>query len=70
MSKRETKIGDILRRARKRKKMLADEVAARCNVTRSRYYQWEASNRILNKNLPALAATLDLSIDYLRRVNG
>lgn len=49
--------------------MKADEVAALCNVTRGRYYQWEAADRILKKNIPPLARALDLSEDYLTRVN-
>lgn len=70
MAKRDIRIGEVLKRAREKKGLSADEVAALCNVSRSRVYQWEGSDFILRKNFPALSAALDLSIKYLNRVNG
>lgn len=71
MAKRENlKIGDVIKRARERKELTADEVAALCNVSRAMVYQWEGSSFILRKNFPALSAALGISIKHLNRVNG
>jgi transcriptional regulator with XRE-family HTH domain len=64
------RIGEVLKRAREKNGLKAEEVAALCNVTRGRYYQWEAAAYILPKNLPLLARALGLSEKYLERVNG
>ena len=68
MGKRE-KIGDVIRRARERKGLSADELGALCNVSRAAVYQWEAAHRIVPKNLGALSAALGLTVKYLERVN-
>lgn len=64
------KIGEAIKRARERKGLTADEVAALCNVARSSVYQWEASTYILPKNLRLLASALGLTEKYLQRING
>jgi transcriptional regulator with XRE-family HTH domain len=64
------RIGEVLKRAREKKGLRADEVAKLCEVTRGQYYQWELATHILAKNLPRLAKALDLKESYLKRVNG
>jgi transcriptional regulator with XRE-family HTH domain len=68
MAKR--RIGEVIKQAREKKGLKAEEVAARCYVTRGRYYQWEAGHYIHEKNLPYLAEVLDLKLKSLRAVNG
>jgi len=63
-------IGEILKQQREKKGLKADDVAAACYVTRSRYYQWEKASYIHIKNLPYLAEVLGLKLRYLRSVNG
>lgn len=63
-------IGEVIKRARERRGLTADEVAAKCNVARSSVYQWEASSYILPKNFKALAPVLGVTEKYLIRRNG
>ncbi len=63
-------IGEVIRKARERKKLTADEVAERCHVARSSVYQWEASTFIMPKHFWVLAPVLGLTEKYLHRVNG
>lgn len=62
-------IGIVLKDARLRKGLKADDVAAFCNVSRSRVYQWEADIYVFPKNLPALAAVLGVPIKKLKAAN-
>lgn len=63
-------ISDVIKAARTRLKLSADDVAARCNVSRSRVYQWEAQGYVFPKNLPALSAALQVPVRRLKATNG
>jgi transcriptional regulator with XRE-family HTH domain len=63
-------IGEVLKRARQRKNLTADDVAALCNVSRSRVYLWEASDFVLPKNFAILSKVLGISERRLRSLNG
>jgi transcriptional regulator with XRE-family HTH domain len=63
-------IGQVIKEARIKLKLTADEVGEACNVSRSRIYQWEAGNFVFPKNLKLLAAALRLSKKRLETVNG
>ena len=63
------KIGDVLKRAREKQELKAEEVAARCDITRGQYYQWEAADHLLKKNIKRVAKALGLSEAYLTRIN-
>lgn len=63
-------IGQMLKRAREKKGLKVDDIAAACYVTRGRYYQWEAGNYIHPKNLPYLAQVFGLKLKTLQDVNG
>lgn len=67
---KQKKIGEVIKKARVRKKLTADEVGDECNVSRSRVYQWEAAEFIMPKNLPGLARALGLSMKRLKSANG
>lgn len=58
-------IGELIKAARKRRKMKADLVGELCNVSRSRIYQWESSTFIKPKNFKALSQTLGISLKRL-----
>lgn len=62
-------IGQVIKAARVRLKLTADEVGEACNVSRSRVYQWEAEKYVFPKNLKALSATLRVSVKRLQEVN-
>jgi transcriptional regulator with XRE-family HTH domain len=62
-------IGKILKAARLRKNLNAEEVARRCNVVRSRIYGWEKGNYVFEKNIPALSKALGIPIEILERAN-
>jgi transcriptional regulator with XRE-family HTH domain len=64
------KIGEVIKRAREKKGMSADDVAAACYVARSTVFLWEASDFIMPKNLRILAPVIGLSFKYLNRING
>lgn len=70
MPRSKKSIGEVIKKARTRKKLTADAVGEECNVSRSRVYQWEAAAFIMPKNLPGLAKALGLSLLTLRRANG
>lgn len=70
MSKKGTKIGELIKRARLRKKLSAEAVAEACNVSRSRVYQWEAGDYVMPKNFAGLEQALGLSQRTLKSVNG
>lgn len=63
-------IGRLIETARKIRGLTADEVGRRCNVTRSRVYQWEKQAFILPKNLPWLARALGMPLKMLLIENG
>jgi transcriptional regulator with XRE-family HTH domain len=66
-------IGKELERARKHLSDLgvtAGRIAKRCNVSRSRLYQWERQTFILPKNLRALAMALGIPHSVLVALNG
>ena len=62
-------IGKILKEARIKKNLDATEVGRRCNVSRSRVYQWEKGRYVFEKNIPALAKTLGIPAEVLEREN-
>ncbi len=63
-------IGRLIYFGRVFQHLTADEVARRCNVTRSRVYQWEQQDFILPKNLAPLAVALGLPLRTLELANG
>lgn len=63
-------IGVVLKKARIKLGLKAEDVAARCNVSRSRVYQWEATRYVFPKNLPALSVVLHIPIGRLKAANG
>ena len=62
-------IGKVLKAARVRKNLKAEEVGKRCNVSRSRVYQWEKGRHVFEKNIPALAKVLGIPVEILEREN-
>lgn len=67
--RKKPKIGEIIKGARVRLQLKAEEVAEGCNVSRSRVYQWEASDHILPKNLSPLSCVLGIPVEKLREAN-
>jgi transcriptional regulator with XRE-family HTH domain len=70
VKKPKPKIGDVIKKARMRKKLTADDVAKKVNVSRSRVYQWEAAGFVMPKNLQGLSDVLGISLRRLKSVNG
>ena len=68
-SKRAITIGDAIKRARIRLNLTADAAAAACNVSRSRFYQWENEKRVFPKNLRVLSETLGIPLKRLEALN-
>jgi len=62
-------IGQAIKKARKKLKLTADQVAAEVNVSRSRVYQWEAQDYVFPKNLPALSHALKIPMRRLKALN-
>lgn len=62
-------IGDVIKTARLRLNLSAEEAGQRCNVSRSRFYMWEAETYVFPKNLPGLARVLRLPLKKLEQVN-
>lgn len=62
-------IGKLLKEARLRRKLSADEVGRRCNVSRSRIYEWEKQRYVFPKNLPLLAKALRIARAKLEAEN-
>jgi transcriptional regulator with XRE-family HTH domain len=62
-------IGRLIKQARVRMRMRAEDVAEACNVSRSRVYQWEASESLLRKNLKPLSDALNIPLTRLQREN-
>lgn len=68
--KKPQRIGEVMKTARKRLGLTAEQVGACCNVSRSRIYMWEASDYVFPKNLPQLSLTLGIPEERLRKING
>jgi transcriptional regulator with XRE-family HTH domain len=62
-------IGKVLKAARIRKKLKAEDVGKRCNVSRSRVYQWEKDRYVSEKNIHVLAKALGIPVKILEREN-
>lgn len=63
-------IGTVIKRARTKLKLSADDVAAGCNVARSQVYRWEKEGYVFPKNFPALSAVLHVPVSRLEASNG
>lgn len=63
-------IGALLKCARMRLNLSADDVGALCNVSRSRVYQWEAGSYVFPKNLLPLSVALNITMKKLHATNG
>lgn len=71
MGTKKTKtIGEVIKEARMKLNLTADDVAKACNVSRSRLYQWEACSYITPKNFRALSAALHVPVRRLKEING
>ncbi len=62
-------IGILIKRARLRKGLKAEDVAEACNVSRSRVYSWEQSKFVLPKNLKPLSQALKIPLKRLQDEN-
>ncbi len=62
-------IGHLIRDARIRKGLKAEDVAEACNVSRSRVYSWERSKFVLPKNLRPLSQALKIPLKRLQSEN-
>lgn len=62
-------IGKLLKEARLRRKLTAEEVGRRCNVSRSRVYEWEKQRYVFHKNIPPLAKALRIAKSKLEAEN-
>lgn len=67
--KKQAKIGEIIKTARQRLNLKAEEVGAMCNVSRSRIYQWEAADYVFPKNLHTLSSALGIPVEKLEQAN-
>lgn len=63
-------IGEVLKATRLKLGMSADDVAALCNVSRSRVYMWEASSYVFPKNISTLSTVLGIPEKKLHEING
>lgn len=66
---RKKHIGKLLKEARLRRKLSAEEVGRRCNVSRSRIYQWEKQRYVFPKNIEPLAKALNIPKSKLEAEN-
>jgi len=62
-------IGKLLREARLRRKLTAEELGRRCNVSRSRIYAWERERYVSRKNIQSLAKALRIAKAKLEAEN-
>ena len=62
-------IGKLLKEARLRRKLSAEEVGRRCNVSRARVYQWERERYVSRKNIQSLAKALRIAKAKLEAEN-
>ncbi len=63
-------IGELIKAARKRRKLRADDVAKLCNLSRARVYQLEAGTFVMPKNLKRLSEVLGVPLKRLQDSNG
>jgi transcriptional regulator with XRE-family HTH domain len=68
--RKQQKIGQVIKAARVKLELSAEDVAAKCNVSRSRVYQWESQDYVMPKNFTALANALNIPVKLLERSNG
>jgi len=61
----ERHIGRFIGARRRQLGISVETVAKRCNVSRSCVFTWEKQRSILPKNLPVLAAALNIPIRHL-----
>ena len=66
---RKKHIGKLLKEARLRRKLSAEEVGRRCNLSRSRIYQFEKERSIISKNIEPLAKALQIPKSKLEAEN-
>jgi len=66
---RKKHIGKLLKEARLRRKLSAEEVGRRCNVSRSRIYAWEKERYVSRKNIQSLAKALRIAKAKLEAEN-
>jgi len=66
---RKKHIGKLLKEARLRRKLSAEEVGRRCNLSRSRIYQFEKERSIISKNIEPLAKALNIPKSKLEAEN-
>lgn len=68
------KIGLLLKAARQKRGLTADQVAERCEVCRSRVYMWEGADYVFpgprGRNFRKLSKVLNIPITKLRDANG
>jgi len=62
-------IGKLLKEARLRRKLTAEEVGRRCNVSRSVVYKWEKERYVFPKNIEPLARALNIPKSKLEAEN-
>ena len=62
-------IGKLLKEARLRRNLSAEEVGRRCNLSRSRIYQFEKERSIISKNIEPLAKALKIPKSTLEAEN-
>lgn len=67
---RKKRIGEVIKQARVRMNLKAEDVARACNVSRSRVYLWEQDDYVFPKNLAALSQALQIPVARLKAVNG
>lgn len=67
---RKKPIGEVIKARRQKLKLKAEDVALKCNVSRSRVYQWERQSRVVEKNLKTLALALQMPLGRLKAANG
>jgi transcriptional regulator with XRE-family HTH domain len=62
-------IGQLIKEARIKLGLTADQVGEACNVSRSRVYQWESAKFVFPKNLKPLSVALRVSMKRLEEIN-
>lgn len=69
MVKKKCTIGEVLKAARTKRNLKAEELAKLVNVSRARIYMWEQGDYVMEKNIGPLAQALHISEKRLREVN-
>jgi transcriptional regulator with XRE-family HTH domain len=62
-------IGQLIKEARIKLGLTADQLGEACNVSRSRVYQWESATFVLTKNLKPLSVALRVPKKRLEEIN-